>query len=66
MVSVYNDGFNVFSNPAFISQSKKEKNLGLGIFIAINLIENVGGKISFQNNNISNGSIVKIQLNRNI
>ncbi len=50
----------------FISQSKKEKNLGLGIFIAINLIENVGGKISFQNNNISNGSIVKIQLNRNI
>lgn len=32
MVSVYNDGFNVFSNPAFISQSKKHE-FGLSYFL---------------------------------
>ena len=46
-----------------ISNSKKS-GLGLGIFIAINLIENIDGKILFKNNKNSNGSSVKIQLNR--
>ena len=46
-----------------ISSSKKS-GMGLGIFIAINLIENIDGKILFKNNKNSNGSTVKIQLNR--
>ena len=48
-----------------ISSSKKS-GMGLGIFIAINLIENIDGKILFKNNKNSNGSTVKIQLNRDI
>ena len=52
-------------NP-FISSSKREGNMGLGIFIAKNLIERVGGRIKFFNNNIDNGSIVEICLNRHI
>jgi len=52
-------------NP-FISKNKNDKNMGLGIFIAKNLIENVGGKIKFLNNLNTNGSIVEIRLNKNI
>ena len=35
--------------------------MGLGIFIAKNLIENMGGKISFKNS-IDQGAIVEIKL----
>ena len=52
-------------NP-FISKNKNDKNIGLGIFIAKNLIENVGGKIKFLNKLNTNGSIVEIHLNKNI
>ena len=50
----------------FISYNKFEKSMGLGIFIAKNLIENVGGKIEFRNQTNTNGSCVEIHLNRNI
>ena len=40
--------------------------MGLGIFIAKYLIENAGGKIKFRNQHNSNGSIVQIQLKRNL
>ena len=50
----------------FISRNKFEKSMGLGIFIAKNLIENVGGKIEFKNQSNTNGSCVEIHLNRNI
>ena len=39
--------------------------MGLGIFIAKNLIENIGGKILFNNNlNNKSGSAVEIELKR--
>jgi len=44
--------------------NKKGNGMGLGIFIAINLIENIGGAISFKNNLNSCGSTVEVQLNR--
>ncbi len=44
----------------------KDKGMGLGIFIAKNLIENIGGKIYFKNNENSNGSNIEIILNRDI
>lgn len=56
------DILNNIGNP-YISNNKNNS-MGLGIFIAKNLIENIGGKISFKNNNISNGSIVEILLIR--
>lgn len=37
--------------------SKKEYGMGLGIFIAKNLIENIGGSISFKNNKDSGASV---------
>ena len=50
----------------FISHNKYEESMGLGIFIAKNLIENAGGKIEFRNQHNTNGSIVEIQLKRNL
>tara|TARA_B100000700_G_C14904890_1_gene789221 strand:- start:149 stop:1189 length:1041 start_codon:yes stop_codon:yes gene_type:complete len=52
-------------NP-YISKNK-DNGMGLGIFIAKNLIENIGGKIFF-NNNIDNisGSKVEIELKREL
>ncbi len=41
--------------------SKDNSGMGLGIFIAKNLIENMGGKISFKNT-IQEGAIVEIRL----
>ena len=50
-----------------INTSKdNENNMGLGIFIAKNLIENIGGYMKFYNNNDTNGSVVDISLKRNI
>ena len=46
----------------FISNNKNDNNMGLGIFIAKNLIENIGGKIKFSNKAESNGSIVEIKI----
>ena len=37
--------------------------MGLGIFIAKNLIENIGGKLNFKNNINTKGSVVNIELN---
>ena len=37
--------------------SKKGSGMGLGIFIAKNLIENIGGSISFTNTNNSGGNV---------
>ena len=50
-------------NP-FISDNISQNNLGLGIFIAKNLIENADGKIEFSNYSKNNGAIVEIILNR--
>ena len=41
--------------------SKDNSGMGLGIFIAKNLIENMGGKISFKNL-IHQGAVVEIKL----
>ncbi len=46
--------------------SNKKYGMGLGIFIAKNLIENIGGKIYFGNNIKTNGSFVNIELNNKI
>ena len=51
-------------NP-FISENKDTKNMGLGIFIAKNLIESVGGEIKFYNNSLESGSVVEIYLKKN-
>ena len=40
--------------------------MGLGIFIAKNLIENIGGSMKFYNKTDAIGSIVEISLIRNI
>ncbi len=45
--------------------SKKIKGMGLGIFIAKNLIENMNSKIKFSNQNDNQGSLVEINLNIN-
>ncbi len=45
--------------------SKKSEGMGLGIFIAKNLIENMGGKISFYNS-IENNAIVEIIFDNSI
>ena len=47
----------------YISNDKK-KGMGLGIFIAKNLIENINGKILFRNNMITNGSTVEIHFKK--
>ena len=46
--------------------NKNKKGMGLGIFIAKNLIENINGKVLFRNNFNTCGSTVAINLNRNI
>ena len=51
-------------NP-YVSDRKNE-GMGLGIFIAKNLIENIGGKIKFNNNDDLSGTNILIQLKRNI
>ena len=61
------DGFDIeildkIGSP-YISNNKG-KGMGLGIFIAKNLIENIGGNIYFKNNDNSNGSTAEVQLNR--
>ena len=43
--------------------SKKKKGMGLGIFIAKNLIENIGGSILFKNH-IDGGAVVEIKIKR--
>ena len=43
--------------------SKQKNGMGLGIFIAKNLIENIGGSISFKNIN-DNGASVEIKIKR--
>ena len=45
--------------------SKNKKGMGLGIFIAKNLIENIGGDISFYNSKKGDAS-VEIIINRSI
>jgi two-component system sensor histidine kinase RegB len=45
--------------------SKNNKGMGLGIFIAKNLIENMKGNINFYNS-INNSAIVEIKLNKTI
>ena len=45
--------------------SKKKKGMGLGIFIAKNLIANINVKVLFRNNISTFGSTVEIHLNRN-
>ena len=47
----------------YISNNKK-KGMGLGIFIAKNLIENINGEILFRNNMKTNGSTVEILLKK--
>ena len=51
-------------NP-YISSKNNENSMGLGIFIAKNLIENIGGKMKFYNKINNLGSVVDISLNRN-
>ena len=43
--------------------STNKNGMGLGIFIAKNLIENIGGKLNFKNNINTKGSAVNIELN---
>ena len=44
--------------------SKNKKGMGLGIFIAKNLIENMKGNIIFYNSN--NGAVVEIKFDKTI
>jgi two-component system sensor histidine kinase RegB len=50
----------------FISRKNSENSMGLGIFIAKNLIENIGGNIKFYNKTDNFGSVVEILLKKNI
>ena len=68
MIKIIDDG-NGFKNEIFdkIGQPYIAKNvngnangMGLGIFIAKNLIENMGGKLIFSNNKNEGASIVEI------
>lgn len=69
-ISVQDDGKGFTSeilerigNP-YISSKDDEHSMGLGIFIAKNLIENIKGSIKFYNNTDEIGSVVKISLIR--
>ena len=69
-ISVQDDGKGFTSeilerigNP-YISNKDDENSMGLGIFIAKNLIENIKGSIKFYNNTDEVGSVVKISLIR--
>ena len=71
-ISVEDDGMGFSSeilerigNP-FISSKNDKNSMGLGIFIAKNLIENIRGYMKFYNKNNSLGSVVEITLRRNI
>ena len=71
-ISVEDDGMGFSSeilerigNP-FISSKSDKNNMGLGIFIAKNLIENIRGYMKFYNKYSSSGSVVEITLRRNI
>ena len=71
-ISVEDDGMGFSSeilerigNP-FISNKNDKNSMGLGIFIAKNLIENIRGYMKFYNKNNSLGSVVEITLRRNI
>ena len=71
-VSIQDDG-NGFTNEIlerignpFISGNNNKDSMGLGIFIAKNLIENIRGNIKFYNRHNNLGSIVEISLRRNI
>ena len=44
--------------------SKNIKGMGLGIFIAKNLIENMNSKVKFRNQVNNNGSLVEINFNK--
>ena len=48
----------------YISSKDDEESMGLGIFIAKNLIENIGGSIKFFNKTDEVGSVVEISLIR--
>ena len=50
----------------YISSKNSKNSMGLGIFIAKNLIENVDGAIKFSNSLDNHGSIVEILLKREI
>ena len=50
-------------NP-YISSKNNENSMGLGIFIAKNLIENIGGNIKCYNKINNLGSVVEISLHR--
>tara|TARA_Y100000590_G_scaffold353641_1_gene406636 strand:- start:189 stop:1025 length:837 start_codon:yes stop_codon:yes gene_type:complete len=50
----------------YISNNNNENSMGLGIFIAKNLIEKIQGNIEFSNQPHNLGSEVKISLKRNI
>ena len=50
----------------YISNKNNENSMGLGIFIAKNLIENIGGNIKFYNEFDNHKTIVEISLKRNI
>ena len=50
-------------NP-YISNKDNEDSMGLGIFIAKNLIENIGGSMKFFNKTDEVGSVVEISLIR--
>ena len=59
-----NEILEMIGNP-YISDRKNENNMGLGIFIAKNLIENIGGNMRFYNNLENHRSVVEISLKRN-
>ena len=48
----------------FNSRKNSENSMGLGIFIAKNLIENIGGNIKFYNKTDNIGSVVEILLKK--
>ena len=48
----------------YISNKDNEDSMGLGIFIAKNLIENIGGSMKFFNKTDEVGSVVEISLIR--
>ena len=58
-----NEVLEEIGNP-YISNKNNNNSMGLGIFIAKNLIENIGGNIKFYNEIHNLGSVVEISLNR--
>ena len=60
-----NEILDKIGNP-YISSRNNQKNMGLGIFIAKNFIENADGSIKFSNKSNNNGALVKISLKRKI